>query len=90
MRKHAIAPICIAVVLTLGIGSATAEEPPRVADERPASEPQQPQRDPQWQPRWCEQVGSGLWDCEDEVCSDWNDFQSSCEIRTYHRDGVSY
>ena len=91
MKNHAIASVCVAVALTLVIGSATAGVTRPTTGERTVSDPDRPQTDPQPQPRrWCEQVGSGLWDCVDEFCTDWDNWQSSCQILTYHKDGEDY
>lgn len=84
MKKYAAALTAIAVLSAFGNLQANA------GDERPPVDVGrnlvEPRPDPQRREMYCETVGSGLWDCEEEVCSDWKHLQSSCWIYVYHRD----
>lgn len=84
MKKYAAALTSVAILLAFGTSKANAE------NDLPAIDAgvnlSQPRPGPQRREIYCETAGSGLWDCEEEVCSDWSHLQSSCWIVVYHRD----
>lgn len=85
MKKHVAALASIAAFLAFGPAQANAGE--ELPTEDVGRNLVEPRPDPQRREIYCEQVGSGLWDCEEEVCSDWSHLQSSCWIVAYRRDG---
>ena len=84
MKKYAAALTSVVILLAFGTSQANARDELPTVDV--GGNLGQPRPDPQRRELYCEPVGSGLWDCEEEICSDWSHLQSSCWIVVYHRD----